>query len=351
LEQCEDELFIPPLPRLYYEDVTLEALAYEVATGWPSAALVSDEAGLVVGGRGMADESALGFLALLNRLWDGRPFLPLRKQVKAAEIRGRRFSCSLMLQPELLEKIVEKGGRGVGFFGRYLLTAPPSTMGTRFYSPPPERMPALSRFGERVRELLNLELPLNDRFQLVPPVMLADRSARDAWIQYHDAVEAELGDFGEFAMIKDVAAKSAENAARIAGGFQVFDQGAGGELKQRYMEAGIAVAAWHATEANRIFFDTDKPREQQDAELLSTWLMDVAPTLTRKDGTPLIQNGCIPKWEIGRVGPNQLRKEKDRRNQALLELADDGVHHVREAKDGKKVLLEINPKLLNRWAL
>jgi hypothetical protein len=348
LEQREEELFVPPLPRLFYEDVTLEALAYEITTGWPSAALVSDEAGLVVGSRGMSDESALGFLTLLNRLWDGRSFLPLRKQAKSAEIRGRRFSSSLMIQQALLEKIADKGGRGVGFYGRYLLTAPRSTMGTRFYSQPPARMPALSAFNARMRHLLDEELPIvNTLYELQPPVLMADAGAQAAWIAYHDAVERELGDFGEFATVKDVAAKSAENAARIAGVFQVFDQGTGGHLKLQYMDAGIAIAAWHLQEANRIFFEADKPQEMQDAELLSTWLREVAPNLTRQDGSPLVQEGRIPKWEIGRVGPNQLRKDKDRRNNALLELAADGVHHVREARDGKKSLLEINPKLLN----
>lgn len=347
LEQREDELSVPPLPRLFYEDVTLEALAYEVAIGWPSAALVSDEAGLVVGSRGMSDESALGFLTLLNRLWDARPFLPLRKQVKTAEIRGRRFSCSLMIQHELLQKIAEKGGRGVGFFGRYLMTAPPSTMGTRLYSIPPQPMPALSAFNERIRHLLDQSLPvINNAYELRPPVLMANEAARRVWIDLHDTIERELGDFGEFAMVKDVAAKSAENAARVAGVFQVFDRGIGGHLERGYMEAGIAVAAWHLQEAHRIFFETGKPQELQDAELLSTWLREVAPTLSRQDGSPLIQDGRIPKWEIGQVGPSQLRQDKDRRAKALIELAAEGVHHLRDAKDGKKSLLEINPVLL-----
>jgi len=295
----------------------------------------------------MSDESALGFLTLLNRLWDGRPFVSLRKQVQGAEIRGRRFSCSLMIQHDLMKKIADKGGRGVGFFSRYLMTAPPSTMGTRMYSAPPHKMPALSAFNQRIRHLLGQELPIvNAAFELRPPVLMANEAARRVWIDYHDAVERELGAFGEFAMVKDIAAKSAENAARAAGVFQVFDRGIGGSLERDSMEAGIAVAAWHLQEANRIFFETGKPQELQDAELLSRWLFEVAPALHRKDGSPLIQAGRIPKWELGRVGPNQLRQDKERRTKALIELAADSVHHLREARDGKKSLLEINPKLL-----
>jgi hypothetical protein len=112
------------------------------------------------------------------------------------------------------------------------------------------------------------------------------------------------------------------------------------------MERGIAVAGWHLKEANRIFFETDKPQALKDAELLSAWVRDIAPTLTRQDGSPLIQAGRIPKWEIGRVGPNALRKDMDRREKALIELAAEGVDHLREIRDGKKSLLEINPKLL-----
>jgi putative DNA primase/helicase len=222
-----------PLPMLADACLAQMALAYEIATGWPSAALVSDEAGLVLGSRGMSDETALGFLTLLNRLWDGRPFLPLRKQAKTAEIRGRRFSCSLMLQHALLKTIAKKGAQGVGFFGRYLMTAPPSTMGTRLYSAPPADMPALAAFNARIRNLLSQELPVaNHRFELRPPVLMADKAARGAWIAYHDAVELEVGDFGEYAMVREVAAKSAENAARVAGVFRVFAQGVGDSLER-----------------------------------------------------------------------------------------------------------------------
>jgi hypothetical protein len=133
-------------------------------------------------------------------------------------------------------------------------------------------------FDQRIEHLLGQEMPVvNNAFELQPPVLLADGRARAVWIDYHDAVERELGDFGEFAMVKDVAAKSAENAARVAGVLQVFAQGTGGHLERRHMEAGIAVSSWHLREANRIFFETDKPQELQDAELLSVWLRDVAP--------------------------------------------------------------------------
>jgi hypothetical protein len=56
----------PIWPRLFYEDTNPAALAVDLAEGWPSASLWSDEAGLVVGSHGMADESLMRFIGLLN---------------------------------------------------------------------------------------------------------------------------------------------------------------------------------------------------------------------------------------------------------------------------------------------
>ena len=56
----------PPIlrePRLFFEDMTAESWAWEAATGHPSFAFWSDEAGLAVGGQGMKDEGMMSFLA------------------------------------------------------------------------------------------------------------------------------------------------------------------------------------------------------------------------------------------------------------------------------------------------
>jgi hypothetical protein len=89
----------PPQIRLFHEDTSPEKLAVNLADGWPSSSLWSDEAGLVVGSYAMSEASALRFLTLLNRLWDGNEFDRQRETRACAHIRGRRFTCSLMLQP------------------------------------------------------------------------------------------------------------------------------------------------------------------------------------------------------------------------------------------------------------
>ena len=83
-ELDEPEILYPP--RLFFEDTNAEALAYFAAKGYPSFSLWSDEAGLTIGSHGMRDDRMMGFLALLNRLWDGGEFEPSRKVAKLSLI-------------------------------------------------------------------------------------------------------------------------------------------------------------------------------------------------------------------------------------------------------------------------
>jgi hypothetical protein len=80
------------MPTLFYEDVTPEGLAQEIAAGWPSAALWSDEAALVIGSHGMGKDSALRYLGLLNRFWDGNSFERFRTTTKSFSVTGRRLT-------------------------------------------------------------------------------------------------------------------------------------------------------------------------------------------------------------------------------------------------------------------
>lgn len=337
LVQQEGELRIVPLPVPPFEDATPEGLVHALATGWPSGILQSDEAGIIVGGRGMSAESALSYLTTLNRMWDGRGLNQTRKQAKAAELKGRRFSVSLMLQRELIGKILEHGARGVGFFARYLICAPRSTMGRRLYSPPKGNLKAVHAFNARAKDLLSMPLPMNEQFELEPPVMHLRAASRSAWADFHDTVERQLGEYGELALVRDVAAKSAENAARIAAVLQVWGEGPSGSVETKYMDAGIALADWHLNEAVRLFFAADMPQHLQDAELLIRWLLTAA--VERLDA-----EGRLPLAEILQRGPYQLR-DKARRDAALRVLTDHEVAHVRILTINRRKLVQVNPWL------
>jgi putative DNA primase/helicase len=224
----------------FYEDVTPEALAQNSATGWPSSSLWSDESGLVIGGHGMSDESAMRFLGLLNRFWDGSDFERHRTTAKSFTITGRRLSCSLMMQEIVLAKLLSAGGgasRGMGFLARFLFAWPQSTMGGRFYRIGDMECPELAAYDRRITHLLDHKLPTEGQdMALAPPVIPLDDDARAVWIEFHDDVEKQLGRLGDFRDVTDFAAKCAENAARIAGVFSCLRERAGGEHQRRHDE-------------------------------------------------------------------------------------------------------------------
>ena len=321
----------PIVPRLFYEDVSPEALAERMAFGWPSASLWSDEAGLVVGGRGMGDDSLMRYLALLNRFWDGLPFERDRTVAKSFIVRGRRFSSSLMMQPTVMSKLLSSGdgtSRGTGFLARFLVAWPESTMGTRMYREPTGSA-ELDRFDNRIAELLNLPLPTEGPdMVLTPPVLPLDYPATRVWREFHDDVERQLGKIGDYATVCDFAAKTADNAARLAACFHVMEHGPSGAIGADTMQRGAQIAAWHLHEAKRLMGNAEIPEALADARGLLDWLN--------------AKGGKVALKMVLNSGPSALR-EKARRDRAVERLVDTGNALVR--KIDNTATLVINPKI------
>jgi len=310
-------------PRLRYEDVNPQSLPFMLATGHPSAALWSDEGGIVTGSHGMGNDSLLGFMAALNRLWDGGAIHHDRKQAQSVHLEGRRLTVSLMVQPLVLRELAQRGGgltRGSGFLARYLVAAPLPTMGARLYQEAPQGMPCLAAFHSRIHELLDAALPLDDQGRLSPIVLRLSAGAFSVWREYHDAIERELKPLGEYVTVCDFAAKSAENAARIAGCFHVFE-GAQGAIPHKTMQRAATLARWYLREALRILDVLEEPQGWADAWLLDAWLAEAGDSSIR---------------DVLRLGPGPLR-DKTRRNAAIEVLAELG--RARIERDGRRETL------------
>jgi Protein of unknown function (DUF3987) len=300
------------MPALFFEDVNAQTLAVEFATGWPSASLWSNEGGLVIGANGMNDANLMGFLALLNRLWDGQPFDRTRLISKSAALVGRRFTSSLMAQPVVFARRLtacEGASRGMGSIARTLLCWPRSTIGGRLYKDPPADMSANNQFNARTLELLDMKLPAEGPcMALAPPALPLSSKAKQEWIAFFNAIEKELGRTGEFGSVSDVGAKIAENAARVAGNFHVITHGPKGEISKETMEGAVKIAAWHLGEATRVITANEKPQEILDAEELFDWMLKS-------------KKGPIDPRDILRFGPSRLRN-KERRDSALKLLSE-----------------------------
>ena len=145
--------------RLLYSDTTPYAYLLGLHDNCQSAGLCEDEAGRIFDSRLVDD------LGLLNKLWNGSDITVDRKN-ESFRIRAPRCTVSWMVQPEVFARFMERRGdgvRGIGFLSRCLVSYPVSTQGTRFLRKPPESLDAISKFGNRVVELLN------DQFDLLCP--------------------------------------------------------------------------------------------------------------------------------------------------------------------------------------
>jgi len=325
----------PRVPKLIREDATPEGLAKKLQKEWPSAGVVSNEAGIVFGAHGMNRESVMRNLALLNKLWDGGRYQADRSdEERNRDVRGARLTMGLMIQESTLRAFFDasKGlARGTGFLARFLVAWPGSTMGTRFYTPPVSGSPALSAFNRRITALLNQPVPIDDDGILTPPMLPLTTEAQAAWIEYHDAIEKELASGGELYDVRDVASKSADNAARLAALFQMFE-GAGGAIGADAFEGASRITAWHLNEARRFFGELALPAELADAARLDSWLIEHC----RQERTHM-----VGKNHVRQHGP---LRDGARLDAAIRELA--GLDRLQLVKDGKRLTIHLNPALV-----
>lgn len=331
----EDEPIPPRVPRLIYGDATPEALGYSLATQWPSGGIISSEAGSVFGSHGMGKESVMRNLSTLNQLWDGATLAIERRTSESYIVRGARLTMALQVQEATIRAFFDssKGlARGTGFLARFLVAWPCSTQGTRKFTEAPANWPALAAFNNRLTAILQRPAPIDD-VALTPMVLKLSPDAKAAWIAFHDAIEVELSAGRELYDVRDVASKTADNAARLAALLHTFS-GDIGPVSLDAMESGARIAAWHLHEARRFLGELALPATLTNPVRLELWLLDYC----RRENT-----NSVPTREVLRGGPAGLR-DKAAFTEAISELEELG--RARLVQDGRKKRVQINPALL-----
>jgi putative DNA primase/helicase len=336
LHRHEQDRPIPPrVPFLLRGDDTPENLAFVLANDWPSAGAISAEAGAILGAHGMGKDSIMRNLALLNILWDGGTLSIGRRKSESFTVRGARLTVALQIQEATLREFFTRSGalaRGTGFFARFLFAWPSSTQGTRYFSEAPTNWPHLAAFNRRIAALLNQPAPLGDDGALNPPMMTLTPEAKAAWVEYHDAIESELASGGELYDVRDVASKSADNAARIAALFHVFEHGTDGAIGLEVFEGASRIAAWHLNESRRFFGELALPMELADAARLDSFLVEHCG---RK------RTHIVGKNHVRQHGP---LRDGGRLDAAIRELA--ALDRLQLVKDGKRLDIRLNPVLV-----
>lgn len=323
------------VPRLILGDETPENLAWSLAKQWPSAGVLSSEAGVVFGSHGMGKDSAMRNLGLLNVLWDGGVHSIGRRTSESFTVRGARLTMGLMVQETTLREYFSKSGglaRGTGFLARFLVAWPESTQGHRPFTEAPANWPHLAAFHRRIAAILNQPAPIDEDGALTPAMLSLAPDAKAAWVDYHDAIESELASGGELYDVRDVASKSADNAARLAALFQQYEHGMGGAIGLDSFERASRITAWHLSEARRFFGELALPAELADAARLDSWLIEYC----RRERTHL-----VPTREAQRLGPI---RDKEKLTTALRELEE--LDRVKVAQEGRRKTIKVNPALV-----
>lgn len=335
LEQLQHEKpEAPRVPKLLLGDETPENLAWRLAREWPSAGVISSEAGLILGAHGMGKDSVMRNLSLLNVLWDGGELSIGRRTTESFEVKGARLTVALQIQEPTLRSFFDKSGvlaRGSGFLARFLVAWPESTQGCRPFSEAPANWPHLATFHRRIAEILNLPAPIGDDGALTPQMLMMTPAAKSAWIEYHDAIEKELRAGGDLYDVRDVASKSADNAVRLAALFHVFEHGFGAVGLEAF-EGASRIAAWHLNESRRFFGELALPAELADAARLDTWVVDYC----RREHTHL-----AGKNHVRQHGP---LRDGGRLDAAIKELVD--LDRLQIRKDDRKISIHVNPALI-----
>lgn len=337
LAKLQDQKPEPPrVPRILLGDETPENLAWGLAKQWPSAGVLSSEAGVVFGAHGMGKDSVMRNLALLNVLWDGGTHSIGRRTSESFTVSGARLTIALQVQEATLRSFFDKSGalaRGTGFLARFLVAWPQSTQGFRPFTEAPTNWPMLAAFHRRIADILNRPVPIGEDGTLSPSLLSLAPDAKKAWIEYHDAIESELASGGELYDVRDVASKSADNATRLAALFQMYEHGTDGPIWLEHFERASRIAAWHLSEARRFFGELALPSELADAARLNDWLV----------------SNC-QKNRAHHIGKNYARqhgplRDGARLDTALRELSE--LDRVRLEKDsGKRQTIHLNPALV-----
>lgn len=341
LEQAEPKQV--RVPSLVLDDATAEAIGHGLVHQWPCAGLLSSEAGSVFGGHSMKTDNLTNTLSLFNKLWSGESKKVSRRGSEDYHIRNVRLSMGLSVQPAVIREYNNKAGevaRGSGFFARYLMSWPESTQGNRFLAieelTAKPITKALNQFHSKLNEILDQQYEAGKHGMLENvPVLQLSREALIVWMEYFNKVEKSLLAGHDMESCQDIASKSADNAARLAGLFHLFTGGtAHTEIDHQTMSKACKLANWHLYEARRFFNELALPVEDLAAVNLDTWLIQYCDEN---------DTDSVTRRHIQQHAPSRLRK-RDVLNKALEQL--EQANRIRLTSEGRSTIIEINPALL-----
>lgn len=271
----------PLIPIMKAKEPNLEGLLNLLNNGRASIGIFTSEGGQFLGGHGMGEEARTRTVTGLSELWDSGS----AQRVRAKEttfLQGRRVGISLAAQPKVASSLLsDELAKDQGFVGRFLITMPDTTIGTRQIretrAMDDDRLLA---FHRQCRAVLAYPLPLRDntRNEVSPPTLTLSRDAWAVWQGLAQAIEDECGPEGMWVPVRSAALKMAENVARIAGILTVFEDPrqatTRGVVSGATMASAASIGLFYLKEALRLTGHSILDSETRALGDLGTWLSE-----------------------------------------------------------------------------
>ena len=258
----------------------------------------------------MSRDNRLKAVTTLSSLWDGSPIDRARSMAgESLRAYDRRLSLHLMLQPYLaMQLLSDPLLQGQGILGRCLMTWPTSLAGQRSYqSVDLSKDPALKRYHHRLSALFHQPWSLSADGALLLSMLSLSPLARRRWIDLHDAIEAQLGEFGELANVRPSGSKAADNLLRVAGILAVVEESSVVEVD--HIQRASTLMGYYLTEIQRLTEQEPVCRVREEADRLLRWLQFKGWTR-------------FSVRELNRNGPRFARKSSRHATKLLVELID-----------------------------
>lgn len=339
LQDYENTHDIPSDVNTLYSDATFERIAGDLIGGKSLVFWDTDEGGQMLSGHSLKNDTRVATIGGLTKLLDHGTASRMRSRGNA-EASGtayhRRFGIHLMAQSiAVSEALNDPMLRGQGLLARFLLTAPKSLAGTRVLTPEcyakqrqrPDSDPRIKRYWDHVSELLLFEDYINaDTGNVMPPVLCLTREAELLWLNLYNDTEQGQSKFESLGDVKQFAARTGDQARKIAAAFAVFE---GLEhVDAECMRSAIAIVRHSISEWARHAEEVAVDRVTQQAADLMEWLK-------KRDWNTFTAR------EIQNKGFGDLRKSATKRDVILRLLCDK--HHL-VTMDGRTYI--VNPKAI-----
>ena len=338
----------PQNPKNLFDDATIEPILDRFISGeMNNASWTTDEAGQFFNGHTMTGDTAGSALSAITKLYSDGEVSRLRSQKSAyatpqTDAHNVRMTLLLQGQRVVLEQaLTDPLMNGQGFLARALIACPEDLRGHRIWDDEKRRNdspydnPDLIAYWSRCQSLLDplpAHLPNDSTGTPQRIKMQWAEGAEQTFYKHMQAIENRQAQGQALEYLKAYASRMAENASRIASLMAFFE---GRKVITTDDIARAFMLVEYSTSERLRYLDATPTGEQNDSEKLSGWLVDKA-----RGKKPPILN----KSFVSQNAPNALRGKK------LNSLLDDleSVGHIRLESDGRRRLVCINPKLINK---